>query len=73
MKRFRDSKTGTERLWIEPDEIEARTEAELVKAGLMPTVEAPAVNVEAFVEKHLGARLKRLALEKPETLRQFMR
>ena len=61
MKRFRDSKTGTERLWIEPDEIEARTEAELVKAGLMPTVDAPAVNVEAFVEQHLGAQFDQYA------------
>jgi hypothetical protein len=55
VKRFRDSKTGAERLWIEPGEIEARTEAELVKAGLMPTVDAPAIDVEAFVEQHLGA------------------
>jgi hypothetical protein len=41
-------------LWIEPDEIEARTEAELVKAGLMPSVDAPAMDVEAFVEQYLG-------------------
>lgn len=61
MKRFRDSKTGAERLWIEPDEIEARTEAELIKAGLMPTVDAPAVDVEAFVEQHLGAQFDQYA------------
>ena len=61
MKRFRDSKTRAERLWIEPDEIEARTEAELVKAGLMPTVDAPAVDVEAFVEHHLGAHFDQYA------------
>ena len=61
MKRFRDSKTGTERLWIEPDEIEARTEAELAKAGLMPTVDAPAVDVEAFVEQHLGVQFDQYA------------
>lgn len=61
MKRFRDSKSGAERLWIEPDEIEARTEAELVKAGLMPTVDAPAVDVEAFIEQHLGAQFDQYA------------
>jgi hypothetical protein len=56
VKRFRGSKTGAERLWIEPDEIEARTEAELVKAGLMPTVD-----VEGFVEQHLGAQFDQYA------------
>jgi hypothetical protein len=61
VKRFRDPKTGAERLWIEPDEIEARTEAELVKAGLMPTVDAPVVDVEAFVEQHLGAQFDQYA------------
>jgi hypothetical protein len=61
MKRFRDSKTGAERLWIEPEEIEGRTEAELVKAGLMPRVDAPAVDVEAFVEQHLGAQFDQYA------------
>jgi hypothetical protein len=70
VKRFRDSKTGAERLWIEPDEIEARTEAELVKAGLMPMVDAPAVNVEAFVEQHLGAQFDQYAALPPDVLGQ---
>jgi hypothetical protein len=70
VKRFRDSKTGTERLWIEPDEIEARTEAELVKTGLMPTTEAPAVDVEAFVEQHLGAQFDQYASLPPDVLGQ---
>jgi hypothetical protein len=61
VKRFRDSKTGAERLWIEPEEIEARTEAELVKAGLMPTADEPVVDVEAFVEQHLGAQFDQYA------------
>lgn len=61
MKRFRDRRTATERLWIEPDEIEARTEAELVKAGLMPTASAPVVDVEAFVEQHLKAQFDQYA------------
>ncbi len=70
MKRFRDPKTGAERLWIEPDEIEARTEAELVKAGLMPTVDVPAVNVEAFVEQHLGVQFDQYASLPPDVLGQ---
>jgi hypothetical protein len=70
VKRFREAKTGAERLWIEPDEIEARTEAELIKAGLMPTVEAPAVNVEAFVEQHLGAQFDQYAALPADVLGQ---
>lgn len=70
MKRFRESKTGAERLWIEPDEIEARTEAALVKAGLMPTVDVPAVNVEAFVEQHLGVQFDQNASLPPDVLGQ---
>jgi hypothetical protein len=70
VKRFRDSKTGAERLWIEPNEIEARTEAELVKAGLMPTADAPAVDVEAFVEQHLSAQFDQYASLPPDVLGQ---
>ena len=70
MKRFRDSKTGTERLWIGPDEIEAWTEAELVKAKLMPSVDLPAVNVEAFVEQHLGAQFDQYAALPSDVLGQ---
>jgi hypothetical protein len=70
VKRFRDSKTGVERMWIEPEEIEARTEAELVKAGLMATVDAPAVDVEAFVEQHLGAQFNQYASLPPDVLGQ---
>ena len=70
MNRFRDKRTGTERLWIEADEIEVRTEAELVKAGLMPSVAAPAVHVEAFVEQHLGAQFDQYAALPPEVLGQ---
>jgi uncharacterized protein DUF955 len=61
VKRFRDSKTGVERLWIEPEEIEVRTDAELVRAGLMPSIADPAVNVEAFVEQHLKAQFDQYA------------
>lgn len=70
MKLYRDSRTGTERLWIQPEEIESRAEAELVKAGLLPTIEAPTVDVEAFVERHLGAQFDQYASLPPEVLGQ---
>lgn len=70
MKKFQDSKTREERLWIEPAEIEAHTEAELIKAGLMPTIDAPVVDVEAFVEKHLGAQFDQYALLPSDVLGQ---
>ena len=55
MKRLRD-KTGKfpVRLWFDEGEIDQLLEDELAKAGLMPTATAPAVDVEAFVEQHLG-------------------
>jgi hypothetical protein len=70
VKRYRDSKTGAERLWIEPAEIEAQTEAELIKAGLVPSVDAPVVDVEAFVEQHLGAQFDQYAALPPDVLGQ---
>lgn len=70
MKRFRSTKSGTERLWIEPEEIESRTEAELVKAKLLPTLDAPALDVEAFVEQHLGAQFDQYASLPSDTLGQ---
>lgn len=51
------SATGEQRLWLAPDEIEMMMEDELHKAGLLPTPEMPVVNVEAFIEQHLRARL----------------
>lgn len=56
MKRYRDRKTGEERLWFVEDEIEGIVEAELTKAGLLPTLDSPAVNVEQFVESHLNVQ-----------------
>jgi hypothetical protein len=53
VKRYRDRKTGEERLWFVEDEIETIVEGELAKAGLLPTLDSPVVNVERFVESHL--------------------
>jgi hypothetical protein len=44
-----------ERVWYEADEIERITAGALRSAGLMPRSVAPAVDIEAFVEMHLGA------------------
>lgn len=56
MKCYRDRKTGEERLWFVEDEIETIVEVELAKAGLLPTVDSPVVNVERFVESHLNVQ-----------------
>ncbi len=53
MKRFRDS--HGERVWYEADEIEQITAEALRSAGLMPLSVPPAVDIDAFVEMHLGA------------------
>lgn len=43
--------------FIPDDELEGTMEDELRKAGLFPTVDAPVVNVERLIERHLGAVL----------------
>lgn len=66
--RWYTAKTGERRLWYAEDEIESLMEAELGRAGLLPTADAPAVDVERFVERHLGARLDQYADLEPNTL-----
>jgi hypothetical protein len=56
MKHYR-GKDGRERFWLEPDEIESMMERELRKAQLLPPPNAPTVNIERFLERHLGVRL----------------
>jgi hypothetical protein len=56
VKRYRDRKTGEERLWFVEDEIETIVEAELAKAGLLPTLDSPVVDIERFVESHLNVQ-----------------
>lgn len=53
MKRIQNARG--ERVWYEADEIERITAAALRSAGLMPRSVAPAVDIETFVEMHLGA------------------
>ena len=56
MNRYRDKKTGEERLWFDDGEIESIIEDELVKANLCPTLNSPVVNVERFVESYLDTQ-----------------
>lgn len=60
MKRFR-GRDGAMRLWLEPDELEQRMESELDRAKAFPSVDAPAVEIEQFVEGHLEAQLDQYA------------
>ena len=55
MKEYRGP-SGDRRLWYEPDEIEEIMLDELHRAGLVPNGEQDdaSVDIEAFVEKHLG-------------------
>ncbi|MCI0464150.1 MAG: ImmA/IrrE family metallo-endopeptidase [Gemmataceae bacterium] len=67
MKRFR-GRDGTERLWYEPAEIEEIMEGELTKARLFPTLDAPVVDIERFIEGHLQAQLDQYAELHPTVL-----
>jgi len=55
VRRFRD-KDG-EQIWFENGEIETAMEAELRKASMMCSVDAPVVELDGFIEGHLGASL----------------
>lgn len=59
---------GDERIWFETDEIEQMMEDELHRAGLWLTTHAEAVDVEAFIEDHLGASLDQYADLEPSVL-----
>jgi len=48
---------GRDRIWYSIDEIESIMDDEARKAGLTPTADQPAVNLESFLERHLGAAL----------------
>lgn len=49
MKPYKCSKTGEQRLWFKPGEIDDWMEVELRTAGLYPTVQKPEVDIETFV------------------------
>jgi IrrE N-terminal-like domain len=50
---------GEKRLWFEEGEIERTVEEALIRGGVMPTLDAPVVDIELFVELHLGCLLDR--------------
>lgn len=56
MKTIR-GRGGQDQLWFVEGEIEAIVDSELRKAGLMSTQFSPAVKIEEFIERHLGAKL----------------
>lgn len=60
MKWYRGPE-GDQRLWFDPDEIEALAEGELRKAGLLTTPDAPVVDLERFIESHLRVELDQYA------------
>src|SRR5882724_1762899 len=45
------------RLWLKPEDIEVLMEDELRGAALLPTTQNPVVDLELFIERHLGACL----------------
>ena len=52
---------GKQSIWYDDAEIEDMMEAELRRASLMPTVEAPAVDIESFIDSHLRTPLDQYA------------
>ena len=56
MKEYR-SQSGERRLWFDEGEIEWMMEDELLKAGLLPSVSDPAVDMERLLEVHLQVKL----------------
>ena len=56
MKEYR-SAGGERRLWFEEDEIEHIMDDELYKADMFPDSTHPSVDIESFLEIHLGVKL----------------
>lgn len=54
---YRNKNDGKERLWVDEDEFDTLTEYELRTAGLYPTMEQPAVDIERFIQRHMKAGL----------------
>ena len=52
---------GDERLWVEMSELEMAMEEQLRDANLLPSVDAPVVDVESFLERHLMVELDQYA------------
>src|SRR5687768_4876089 len=58
---FRD-RAGRQRLWLSDGDIETMMWDELHRARLLPSVDHPVVDLERFLEGHLGARLDQHAV-----------
>jgi len=67
MRRFH-GQDGSDRLWYEGAEVEEIMENELTKAKLFPTLAAPVVDIERFIEGHLQAQLDQYADLHPTVL-----
>ncbi len=71
MRWSRDA-LGRDRIWYSLDEIESITEDEVRKAGLVPTSDHPAVDLEAFLERHLRAAVDQYASLPADVLGQTL-
>ena len=49
------ARDGSQRIWITDSQMEDLMESELMKAGMMPDLTNPVVNLPNFVEQHLQA------------------
>jgi hypothetical protein len=67
MKWYR-GRDGSERLWLDTEQIESMMDDELTKAQLFPTLEAPTVDIETFIYRHLRARMDQYADLDPTVL-----
>lgn len=59
---------GGDSLWFTPQDVESMMEAELLKAGLYPTLEKPVVDIERLIVRHLKVELDQHAELEPQVL-----
>lgn len=69
MRWSRDA-LGRDRIWYSIEEIEAIMDDETRKAGLVPTPDRPSLDLEPFLERHLGVLLDQYASLPADTLGQ---
>jgi hypothetical protein len=67
MRRYQ-GKDGRPCLWYGVDEIEDICASALGAAKLLPDVSQPAVDIETFVDGHLGVRFEQYAVLEPDVL-----
>jgi len=66
--RWYKDRGGRMALWLEPAENEQIVEDELRKARMFPTVDDPVVDLEGFIERHLGVKKLDLTADLPSTV-----